>query len=224
MKRNNLWQKKTKTLWPEKVEHGVYWPLGLLLIYWAEFLTFAINPYSRDVWLAENLTALIPITALCILYWRGVRFSNTAYTLMAAYFYLQTLGGYYTFERVPFEMVTNFFGFERNHYDRLCHFMVGVFAFPALEYFEETRSVKGRNLAIFLAVMAVFGVAAIFELIEWIYAEVSDPAAGAAFLGSQGDIWDAQKDMLADGLGAICFSTLYARLRPLCPKRKKAKK
>lgn len=200
---------------------GARWPLALLLVYLAQFLALSITPFDRDVWLAENLTALIPVTALCVMYWRGVRFSNTAYTLMALFFYLQTIGGYYTFERVPFGGVTDILGCERNHYDRLCHFMVGVFAFPALEYFEWNKAVRGRNLAIFLAIMGVFGFSAIFELIEWGYAEFSNPEAGAAFLGSQGDVWDAQKDMLADGLGAIFFSFLYDRLRPLHRRGKK---
>ena len=64
-----------------------------------------------------------------------------------------------------------------------------------------------------MVIMGIFGFAAIFELIEWLYAEFNDPASGSAFPGSQGDIWDAQKDMLCDGLGAIttvCFYTLFS--------------
>jgi putative membrane protein len=72
---------------------------------------------------------------------------------------------------------------------------------------------KGRFFASFMVVMGIFGFAAIFELIEWLYAEFSSPASGSAFLGSQGDIWDAQKDMLCDGLGAITTACVYALVK-----------
>ena len=87
--------------------------------------------------------------------------------------------------------------------------MVGFFAFPALEYWESRELIRGRSLTIFLAIMGIFGIAGIFELVEWIYAELAAPEEGSAFLGSQGDIWDAQKDILSDGLGAICSSILF---------------
>jgi putative membrane protein len=87
--------------------------------------------------------------------------------------------------------------------------MVGFFAYAGLEYYESRNLIKGRALAIFLVIMAIFGVAAVFELVEWLYAEVAAPEAGADFLGSQGDIWDAQKDMLCDGTGAIFSSIIY---------------
>ena len=140
---------------------------------------------------------------------QGVKLSNVAYLLMAIYLYCHTIGGHYTFAIVPFSFVTEFFGFERNNFDRMCHFMVGFFAYAGLEYYESRNLIKGRTLAIFLVVMAFFGVAAVFELVEWLYAEVAAPEAGADFLGSQGDIWDAQKDMLCDGTGAIFSSIIY---------------
>lgn len=204
-----------------EVNSGKRWPLFLLLLYLAEVAVLGIAPYDRTVWWAENLTALIPVSLLILLYWHGVRFSNTAYTFMALYFLMHTVGGYYTFERVPIERVTEFFGFQRNHYDRVCHFLVGTFAFAALEFFDRHRLIRSRVLSAALTVLAIFGVAAIFELIEWIYAELANPDAGAAFLGSQGDIWDAQKDMLADGMGAITATVIYALLR-WRPKRKDA--
>ncbi|MEA4863196.1 MAG: DUF2238 domain-containing protein [Victivallaceae bacterium] len=196
-----------------EIDTGKRWPLFLLLLYLAEFAVLGIAPYDRTVWWAENLTALIPVSILVLLYWRGVRFSNTAYTLLAVYFLLHTVGGYYTFERVPIEKITEFFGFKRNHYDRVCHFLVGTAAFAALEFFDRHRLIRSRLLAAILTVMSIFGLAAVFELVEWTYAEFANPDAGAAFLGSQGDIWDAQKDMLADGLGAIFSTALYALLR-----------
>jgi putative membrane protein len=184
-------------------------PLILFGIYLVEFVALAVKPYSRVMWCTENFFSLAIVIALVILYRKGVKFSNVAYLLMAIYLYCHTIGGHYTFARVPFSFVTEFFGFERNNFDSMCHFMVGFFAYAGLEYYESRNLIKGRALAIFLVVMAIFGVAAVFELIEWLYAEVAAPEAGADFLGSQGDIWDAQKDMLCDGTGAIFSSIIY---------------
>ncbi len=184
-------------------------PHLLLIIYCIEFIILAINPYDRTTWIAENIVGLIPVTALVLMYFYKIRFSNMAYFLMAVFLYLHTIGGHFTFENVPFGFITELFDFQRNHFDRVCHFMVGFFAYPILELIEKGSYIRGRFLAIFAVVMAIFGFAGIFEIVEWLYAAFSNPEAGSAFLGSQGDIWDAQKDMLADGLGALCTSILY---------------
>ena len=83
------------------------------------------------------------------------------------------------------------------------------------QYFERNNLVKRRRLLCLLTIMAIFGFAAIFELIEWCYAALADAQSGTLFLGSgTWDVWDAQKDMLADGLGAICTTIFYCLLRP----------
>ena len=184
-------------------------PAVLLGLYIIEFVLLGIDPVSRTTWIVENTVALIPVFTLYIMWLCGIRFSNTAYFAVWLYFTLHTVGGHYTFEKVPFGFVTDFFGFERNHFDRICHFLVGSFAYPFMEYLESRKLVRGHALLMFIAVMSIFGLAAIFELVEWIYAELAAPEAGEAFLGSQGDVWDAQKDMLSDGIGAIVFSSLY---------------
>lgn len=188
---------------------SICYPLLLMVLFLVEFLYLAIEPHNRVVWLSENSISLIVVATMVILYCCKIRFSNLAYTLIAIYVYCHTVGGHFTFERVPIDSVTEFFGFERNHYDRMCHFMVGFFAYPAMEFFEERHLIKGRKLTMFLMVMAIFGVSALFELVEWIYAVLAAPEEGNAFLGSQGDIWDAQKDMLCDGCGAIFSVLLY---------------
>ena len=190
-----------------------YLPHIFLGIYILEFIILAFNPYSRVIWITENSFSVCIAAAFAILYWRGVRFSWVAYFLVTLYLCFHTVGGHYTFERVPFDAITEFFGFERNHFDRICHFMVGFFAFPALEYFESRNLIRSRGVAVFLVIMGIFGVAAVFELVEWIYAELAAPEAGNAFLGSQGDLWDAQKDMLCDGLGAVFASILYSIIK-----------
>ena len=138
--------------------------------------------------------------------------------MMAFLIFFHTIGGHYTFERVPFDFITNIFHFSRNHFDRMAHFTVGFYAYPIAEILYRKKLVKSKWVLFLFPIFAIFTVAANYEIIEWIYAALSNPAAGAAFLGSQGDIWDAQKDMLADGLGAI-FATLFffIKKKPISP-------
>jgi len=137
------------------------------------------------------------------------RASNTAYLLMSVLVYMHTIGGYYTFERVPFSWVTDTFGFERNHYDRVAHFAVGFYGYAIAELLWKRRLVRSVPVLLLFPIFAIFSVASLYEIIEWQYAAIEGGSSGAAFLGSQGDIWDAQKDMLSDGLGAICAVLLF---------------
>lgn len=188
-------------------------PAILLTGYIALFIWGAINPYDRATWWAENIPIVVVVGTLVALYARGVRFSPLAYVLMAVLPYWHTVGGHYTFERVPFGWFSRVFGFERNMYDRVGHFSVGFFAFGIMEYLVGLR-VMSRRLAGLFAVFAIAFVAMSYELIEWGYAAYGGNAeAGANFLGSQGDIWDAQKDMLMDTLGAVGAVLLFLAAR-----------
>ena len=188
-------------------------PAVLLAGYIALFAWAAIKPYDRTTWWVENTPIVILVGALVILYQRGVRFSALAYVLMAVLPYWHTVGGHYTFERVPFGWFSRTFGFERNMFDRIGHFSVGFYAFGILEYLLTRRAMSVR-LAFQFAVFTIAFVAMSYELLEWGYAAYGgNPEAGANFLGSQGDVWDAQKDMLMDTLGALTAALLYFGLR-----------
>jgi putative membrane protein len=191
-------------------------PHILLFLYIALFVACAISPYDRTVWFAENLPIVIIVLVLAFTY-KKFQFSNTAYLLMSVLVFLHTIGGHYTFERVPFDFITNLFGFERNHYDRMAHFTVGFYAFAIAEFMMAKRLIRSKWTLLIIPICVIFTVAATYEIIEWQAAIWGDPQAGLAFLGSQGDIWDAQKDMLADGLGAIVVMLLFwlARRRDL---------
>ncbi len=184
-------------------------PKVLLLIYGLIFIWGAIEPYQRAVWAVENLTVWVVLIPIILLYWKGIRFSNLAYILMAVFIYLHTIGGHFTFERVPFDFVTNLFGFERNNYDRFAHFTVGFYSFPIIEYLLYKGIITKKWLAYLFGLFTIMAVAAAYELFEWWYAVIADPKAGIAVLGSQGDIWDAQKDMLNDTLGGIVGVIVY---------------
>ena len=187
---------------PGKVPHV------LLALYLIEFVILSIRPYDRATWWAENIPILLIVGVLVYLYPR-FRFSTGSYIAMSVLIYLHTVGGHFTFERVPFDAITDFFGFERNHYDRIAHFSVGFYAYPLAEILHRRRLVRSPWVLLLFPVFTVFTVAGVYEIIEWWYAVLAGGKAGAAFLGSQGDLWDAQKDMLADGLGGICATSVF---------------
>jgi putative membrane protein len=177
------------------------------------FTLLAFNPIDRATWFSENLTVWIILVIILGLYAKGVRVSKTAYGLMFVLIYLHTIGGHYTFALVPFDYVTNFFDFGRNHFDRVAHFSVGFYAFAVAEFLYLRQLVSSKFLLWTYPIFFIATVAASYEIIEWIYAANAAPEAGLAYLGSQGDIWDAQKDMLADILGAITATILFFFLR-----------
>lgn len=184
-------------------------PILLFAIYLVEFALLAIQPVSRGTWISENVTVLCIVVPLVWMYLKGIRFSNAAYLFMSVLIFLHTIGGHYTFAQVPFGWITDLLGAERNHFDRLAHFTVGFYAYALMEFSESRRLSTRRAFSFVFAVSMIFAVASLFEIVEWLYAVSADPVAGAEFLGSQGDIWDAQKDMLADGLGAILAALAY---------------
>ncbi|MDY6408098.1 MAG: DUF2238 domain-containing protein, partial [Pseudomonadota bacterium] len=172
-----------------------------------------INAYDIQVWWTEFSSMAILVTILVLTY-KKFRFSNTSYFILFLWCVLQIIGAHYTFERVPFGAVTSFFGFERNHYDRLAHFMVGCGGFAVCELVYRKKWVSSRGMSTFFGVIFIMALANFWELVEWIYAAVDGGSAGAAFLGSQGDIWDAQKDMLMDTLGALLSGGLFYAIAP----------
>jgi len=183
-------------------------PHYLLTAYIVYFTILGIKPYKREVWFAENLPIVIIVLFLVVTY-KYFQFSNTAYVMMSVLIFMHTLGGHFTFERVPFDFVTDLFNFSRNHYDRIAHFTVGFYAYPVAEFITKKRLSRSLMLTSLFSVFSIFATAAMYEIIEWLFAVMSNPEAGLAFLGSQGDIWDAQKDMLADGLGSIAATVFF---------------
>jgi putative membrane protein len=186
-----------------------YFPHLLLSIYIIEFIICAINPYSRAVWYVENGPIVALVGIITFLYYKKVRFSNLTYLLMFVLPFWHTIGGHYTFERVPFQWFSDLFGFERNMFDRIGHFSVGFYALPIMEYVYSRGIIKTKLVTVLYGVFAIAFVAMSYELVEWIYAATAGGAEGAAFLGSQGDIWDAQKDMLMDTLGAVVVALVW---------------
>lgn len=187
--------------------------LGLTIFYAVVFLFSALEPSFRAVWFAEIFPAigiLISIWIISIRY----QFSNTAYVLMFVWLCLHTIGAKYTFAEVPFDWFNDLIGSERNNFDRVAHFAIGLYAYPIAEYLIGKKKLNVK-FSCWFALFAIMALAASYEIIEWWYAALAGGDEGIAFLGSQGDIWDAQKDMLCDTTGAIVSLFLMSAQRRL---------
>lgn len=187
---------------------NVIFPLFLLIAYLILMVWLAIEPYSRATWFAENLPVWI-VVGLLVFTYKSFRFSNLSYFLMFFFLCYHTIGGHYTFSRVPFDFFNDLIGSERNNFDRVGHFLVGVFTYPTAELFMRKGWVSGVKIAALVGFLAVSMWAGLYEVIEMIYAINYGGDQAADFLGSQGDIWDAQKDIAMDMLGAVLFGVLY---------------
>ncbi|MYM60338.1 DUF2238 domain-containing protein [Vibrio sp. OCN044] len=178
----------------------------LTLGYAVVFAFSAISPTSHTVWVAE----IIPALGILFFIWiisKQFNFSNTAYILMFIWLTLHTIGAKYTFAEVPFNWFNQLIGSERNNFDRVAHFSIGLYAYPIAEYIIR-RQLMSVKLAVCFALFSIMSLAAGYEIVEWWYAALAGGDEGIAFLGSQGDIWDAQKDMLMDTIGALTSLTL----------------
>ncbi|UXI04029.1 DUF2238 domain-containing protein [Photobacterium sp. TY1-4] len=198
----------TKTISSRRVS----FPQLLALLVTAVIVWSGINPAFPQVWLAEIIPVLLLFIPLLVTY-RRFPFSHVAYSFMAVWMILHTIGAHYTFANVPFDWFNNLIGSERNHFDRFAHFAIGFYAYPIAEFLSRKEHCKPWLAALF-SLTAIMAVAAGYEIIEWWYAVLAGGDAGIEFLGSQGDIWDAQKDMLADTLGALTSLAAFAVLKP----------
>ncbi len=197
------------------------YPAHLAVIYFLFWLIMAWSPHDRGDWLLENVLVFVAVGALFYGY-RRRPLSNVAYTLIFIYLCMHVLGSHYTYSLVPYNAWTealfgsplnDWFGAERNHYDRLVHFAYGLLlVLPVRELFMPL--VRGSLFwSGFLALNLVMSTSMIYELIEWGAAEFFGGDLGVAFLGSQGDAWDAQKDMALATLGALISLGWSATMR-----------
>ena len=178
------------------------------------WIVTAIKPlYPRD-WLLENLLVFIWCGILVFTY-RRFRFSNLSYGLFVLFISLHLVGAHYTYAETPFGFwMQDWFGFGRNHYDRIVHFAFGLLlAYPMREILLRTSGV-GNGWSYFITINCIVAFSAIYEIIEAVTAVIVSPELGAAYLGTQGDEWDAQKDAgLAFAGSIVAMLATWARLR-----------
>ncbi len=188
--------------------------LIILALWW---LVWAYKPWFFSDWLLENALTVVSVTYL-IFTRNSFRLSNLSYTLIFIFLCFHTLGAHYTYAEVPYETwthavgfsINNFFGFTRNHFDRLVHFLFGfLLAYPVREIFLRVANVKGA-WGYYLPLDVVMSFSMLYELIEWAASILVGGDLGMAYLGTQGDIWDAHKDMGLASLGAFLAMTIVA--------------
>jgi putative membrane protein len=185
--------------------------LFLLVLPW--ILWSAWRPFDRLTWWLEVIPVFIGFIALAIGARRGWRFSSFVLVWLGLHMVLLLVGGHYTYALTPLgEWMKEWFGFTRNHYDRIGHLFQGIV--PALvcrELLIRHRVFARRGWLHFTVISFCMGFSACYELVEWAAALVSAEAA-ESFLGTQGDGWDTQMDMFLAGVGALVALFL---LKPL---------
>ncbi len=189
----------------ESAQAAGRYPAVLLCAFAVIWIGLAIAPWYRQDWLLENLVVVVAV-AILVGTNRSLRFSNLAYTCLFVFLVLHEIGAHFTYSEVPWRewLQAGSRGdiAGRNDYDRFVHFCYGLLVFPAAwELFEARSSPRGlwRYLMPLLFMMSH---SVIYEMIEWLAAGAFGGDLGAAYLGTQGDEWDAQKDMALATAGA----------------------
>jgi putative membrane protein len=196
------------------LEFGVVYKVKYLwlLVFFATLIWSGISPKDQFTWLLEAAPALLAIVALTITY-NSFRLTPLLYFLILLHCIVLMVGGHYTYAEVPlFNYIQPIFGFERNNYDKLGHFVQGfVPAMIAREILIRKAIMVSRAWRNFFIVCFALAFSAFYELLEWLVA-ISTGDSAEAFLGTQGYVWDTQTDMFAALIGAICALLLLGKL------------
>lgn len=193
-------------------------PLLLFGLFAVVVILSAIKPIDRKDWLLENALSAVFVAAL-VLSRRVFPLSILSYTLIFVFLCLHTVGSHYTYSLVPYDRwwsavfgktLSETFGVTRNYYDRLVHFSFGLLlAYPTREVFCRIAGARGF-WGYYLPLDLMMSFSMLYELIEWAAAVMLGGELAQAFLGTQGDVWDAQKDMALATLGAVITMALVA--------------
>lgn len=205
---------------PPEITRRVHGPndrlvLALLFAVLALLAWSAIRPHDYQTWALEVFPAVGGVVVLALTRKR-FPLTSLAYVLIAIHCAILIVGGHYTYAEVPVGLwLRDELGLSRNHYDRLGHFAQGfVPAIIAREVMLRrtplTREGWGGWL-FFLVVCVCLAISAVYELVEWGVAEV-DSGGSQAFLGTQGDVWDTQKDIALCGIGAVAALLTMGRV------------
>ena len=190
---------------------------ALFLLVWA---ALAIAPLDRKDWALENALVIFIVPVL-VLSRKKLPLSRISYTAIFIFLCLHEVGAHYTYAKVPYDAwfssltgstLNGLLGLERNHFDRLAHFSFGLLlAYPIREVFLRVADVRGV-WGYYLPLDVAMATSMLYELFEWVAAELFGGDLGVAYLGTQGDVWDAHKDMALAMLGAIIAMLLTAAI------------
>lgn len=193
------------------VAASLRWARWLLLALMIIFALAAINPVNRSVWLLENALFVLVVGCLALTT-RSFPLSRVSYILIFSFLCLHQIGAHYTYTKVPYDAawealtgqsLTELFGWRRNHYDRFVHFTYGLLlAYPIREAMLRIAGVRGF-WGYLLPLGLMMSTSMLYELIEWATVVGVAGDQSETFLGAQGDVWDAQQDMLMASIGAL---------------------
>lgn len=184
---------------------------AMLAIALVGLVVSGISPFDRVTWLLEVAPVMI-VVPIVVATRRRFPLTPLLMALIAIHALVLELGGHYTYARVPLgEWIGEAFGFERNHYDRIGHFVQGfVPAVAVREILIRTTPLRTSKMLGFLVLCVCMAVSAAYEIIEW-WTALAEGGAATDFLGTQGDPWDTQTDMAMAGIGAIVSQFVLAR-------------
>ena len=175
----------------------------LIVIFFLILIWSVINPKDMFTWFLEVFPALFGFIILALTY-KKLRFTNFCYTFILIHCSILFVGGHYTYAEVPlFNWIRDVLEHSRNNFDKIGHLAQGLVpALMAREILLRTAVTTKRGWANFISVSIAMMISAIYELFEWMMAELSGTSADA-FLGTQGYIWDTQSDMLFALIGSV---------------------
>jgi putative membrane protein len=194
------------------------YPLTLLILFLVYAGVWAYHPWDIKDWALENaLTALF--VAFLIITYRRMPLTNISYTFIFIFLCMHTIGAHYTYSEVPYDRwfsaifhrtLNSAVGWQRNNFDRIVHFLFGfLLAYPIREIFLRVAGAKGF-WGYYLPLDLTMSFSMVYELIEWGAAVFFGGDLGQAYVGAQGDPWDAQKDMALASLGALVSMCVVA--------------
>ena len=188
---------------------------ALALWYAAVWVVTSVRPLDRHDWLLENLLVFGLVIVLIATY-RAFPLSDLSYLLITAFMTLHAIGAHYTYAQVPLGFwMQQAFGLARNHFDRIVHFSFGLLmAYPIREVFLRVANARGF-WAYYLPLDVTLAFSALYEIMEMVITSLVAPGTGDAWLGTQGDVWDPQKDMGLAALGALICMCITALIRTL---------
>jgi putative membrane protein len=192
-----------------------YWLWIFLTVFTSIWVITLIGTNDLNNWFLENTLTVLFMLFLFFSF-RKYQFSDLSYLLICVYLCLHVYGSKYTYAENPFGYwLKDYFHFGRNHYDRIVHFSFGfLLAYPMRELF--LRWLKyPKTVSWILPIEITLSISGLYELIEWAVADVFFKAQGDAYLGTQGDIWDAQKDIFMAFMGAILSTTIVSLIKKL---------
>lgn len=176
---------------------------SLLIVGGVIWAAAAISPADRSAWILENILLAVAVTWVVATY-RRWRLSGSSYVLIFVFFAMHVFGAHYTYSETPAgDWLRSLFGSERNHYDRVVHFFFGLLLVSPFRDQVQRALRIGAWAAWGASVLIITALSTAYELAEWFAAIVVSPENAIAFLGTQGDVFDAQKDMVLAIAGAL---------------------